>query len=211
MKAPFMPSLALALTLASATSFAMASELQPTSARTQALADRLLSQAGVDATVSVRASIDPDGQVTGVTVLRSSGSPQTDRTVEAVLKRVIRADPPLGLSDGAVTLNLAGPAVQAARVRPRPPSPSWGGRQAHLRPCASAVQSGPLPLPVGEVFMRIMTATLFTNAALFDGLADELRPGAEVLVADGLIQDVSDRAVAPPGGLRGRRPRPAAP
>ncbi len=47
-------------------------------------------------------------------------------------------------------------------------------------------------------YLRIMTATLFTNAALFDGLADELRPGAEVLVADSLIQDVSDRAVRRP-------------
>ncbi len=43
-----------------------------------------------------------------------------------------------------------------------------------------------------------MTATLFTNLALYDGLADELRPGAEVLIADGLIQEVSDSAVRPP-------------
>ncbi len=118
MKAPFLTVVSVALTLASATSFATASEVQPVAPGTQAKADRLLSAAGVDPraqTVSVRASIDPDGKVTGVTVLRSSGSPQTDRKVVAVLKRVIRADPPLGLTDGAVTLNVGGPSVQAAR------------------------------------------------------------------------------------------------
>ncbi len=44
-----------------------------------------------------------------------------------------------------------------------------------------------------------MTAILFTNAALFDGRGPELRRGAQVLVADGEIQAVSDGAVRPPG------------
>lgn len=43
-----------------------------------------------------------------------------------------------------------------------------------------------------------MTATLFANAALFDGVAAELRPGCEVLIADGVIQQVSDRGVKRP-------------
>src|SRR6202012_1800193 len=43
-----------------------------------------------------------------------------------------------------------------------------------------------------------MTATLFTNANLFDGVGSELRGGAQVLVADGVIQAVSERAIAPP-------------
>ena len=43
-----------------------------------------------------------------------------------------------------------------------------------------------------------MSATLFTNAALFDGTSEQLRRGAQVLVADGVIQKVSDGAVAPP-------------
>jgi imidazolonepropionase-like amidohydrolase len=43
-----------------------------------------------------------------------------------------------------------------------------------------------------------MTAALFTNAAVYDGLADSLRPGAEVLIAEGLIQDVSDRPLRRP-------------
>ena len=40
-----------------------------------------------------------------------------------------------------------------------------------------------------------MSAILFTNAALFDGVGPELRSGAQVLVADGLVQEVSDRAI----------------
>jgi imidazolonepropionase-like amidohydrolase len=37
-----------------------------------------------------------------------------------------------------------------------------------------------------------MGAILFTNAAVFDGVGPELRRGAEVLVADGLIQEIAD-------------------
>jgi len=43
-----------------------------------------------------------------------------------------------------------------------------------------------------------MNAILFTNAAVFDGVGPELRPGCQVLVADGRIQAVSDKAVKPP-------------
>ncbi len=43
-----------------------------------------------------------------------------------------------------------------------------------------------------------MTTTLFTNAKLFDGVGPEIRAGAQVLVADGQIQEVSERAIAPP-------------
>jgi len=45
-----------------------------------------------------------------------------------------------------------------------------------------------------------MSAILFTDAAVFDGVGSDLQRGAQVLVADGLIQEVSDRAVRPPGG-----------
>ncbi len=44
-----------------------------------------------------------------------------------------------------------------------------------------------------------MSAILFTNAAVFDGVGFELRPGSQVLVADGLVQEVSDKAIKPPG------------
>ncbi len=43
-----------------------------------------------------------------------------------------------------------------------------------------------------------MSAILFTNAAVFDGVGPELLRGAEVLVADGVIQQVSERAIARP-------------
>ena len=44
-----------------------------------------------------------------------------------------------------------------------------------------------------------LSAILFTNAAVFDGQGPELRRGAEVLVADGLVQEVSERDVPRPG------------
>src|SRR5215469_12133829 len=43
-----------------------------------------------------------------------------------------------------------------------------------------------------------MSAILFTDAAVFDGVGPDLKRGAQVLVADGRIQAVSDRAVRPP-------------
>ena len=43
-----------------------------------------------------------------------------------------------------------------------------------------------------------MSAILFTNAAVFDGVGPELLRGAQVLVADGRIQAVSDKALKPP-------------
>jgi len=43
-----------------------------------------------------------------------------------------------------------------------------------------------------------MSAILFTNAAVFDGVGPELRRGAQVLVADGDIQAVSEKAIKPP-------------
>ena len=44
-----------------------------------------------------------------------------------------------------------------------------------------------------------MSAILFTNAAVFDGQGSELRRGAEVLVADGLVQEISEREIHRPG------------
>jgi imidazolonepropionase-like amidohydrolase len=43
-----------------------------------------------------------------------------------------------------------------------------------------------------------MGAILFTNAKLFDGVGPELQPGSQVLVVDGLIREVSERAIAQP-------------
>ena len=43
-----------------------------------------------------------------------------------------------------------------------------------------------------------MSAILFTNASVFDGVGPDLLKGAQVLVADGIIQEVSDKALKAP-------------
>ena len=43
-----------------------------------------------------------------------------------------------------------------------------------------------------------MSAILFTNASVFDGHGPDLLKGAQVLVADGTIQELSDKAIKPP-------------
>ncbi|MGZ6017789.1 MAG: TonB family protein [Phenylobacterium sp.] len=81
------------------------------SSQVQTRADRMLSAVGVDSVsrpISVRATVAPDGHVTGVAVLQSSGSPDVDRKVATVLQRILLANPPVGLLDGAVTLNVGG-------------------------------------------------------------------------------------------------------
>lgn len=107
--------LLLAATAAAATE---SSESRQYASRIEPKVERLLRAAGIGAEaqpVSVRATVRPDGQVTGVQVLRSSGSPQTDRAVAAILRKVLVADAPVGLLDGAVTLNVGqGAVVQAA-------------------------------------------------------------------------------------------------
>src|SRR5690554_4631117 len=40
-----------------------------------------------------------------------------------------------------------------------------------------------------------MTATIFTNASVFDGLGDEAVPGMNVLVVDGRIEAVSEQPI----------------
>ncbi len=85
--------------------------------RANARAASLLQVAGVDAeaaTVSVRAKVSPDGNVTGLQVTRSSGSADTDRAVAGVLRKILLTDAPLGLLNGAVTLNVGhGAMIQA--------------------------------------------------------------------------------------------------
>jgi TonB family protein len=85
--------------------------------RANARAASLLQVAGVDtaaATVSVRAKVSADGHVTGLQVTRSSGSADTDRAVAGVLRKILVTDAPVGLLNGAVTLNVGqGAMVQA--------------------------------------------------------------------------------------------------
>ena len=86
--------------------------------RVQAKTDALLRAAGIDEQspqVSVRARINPDGHLAGVQVLHTSGSPELDRTVAEVLRKVLVADAPIGLLDGAVTLNVGHAVVAQAQ------------------------------------------------------------------------------------------------
>ena len=86
----------------------------------KAQAQRLLGVANVDTQgrmVTVRAAIDPDGKVTGVRVVRSSGSRDTDRTIEAVLQTVIHSYPPLGLMDGSVTMSVGDARFEQAETQ----------------------------------------------------------------------------------------------
>ena len=92
-------------------------ESQQFATRANAKAVSLLQVAGVDAeaaTVSVRAKVSADGNVTGLQVMRSSGSADTDRAVTRVLRKLLVSDAPLGLMNGAVTLNVGhGATIQA--------------------------------------------------------------------------------------------------
>jgi len=105
-----------AILFAATASHAAPSESDLYAQRANAKAEKLLHAAGVDThnqAVSVRASVAPDGRLMGLQVIRTSGSPDVDRAVAAVLRKVILTDAPTGLLDGAVTLNVGRELVQA--------------------------------------------------------------------------------------------------
>jgi TonB family protein len=88
--------------------------------RLHAKTDALLHAAGVDAQtppISVRARISPDGHLIGVQVLHSSGSPEVDRAVADALRKALVTNAPIGLLNGAVTLNVGQGAGQLAEAR----------------------------------------------------------------------------------------------
>jgi TonB family protein len=101
---------AAALLLAAASpSAATPSESRLYADRIEAKAEALLRASGIDLqgpAVSVRAEVRPDGRLTDVRVVRTSGSPDLDRAVAEVLRKALVADAPVGLLDGAVTLNV---------------------------------------------------------------------------------------------------------
>jgi len=106
------------VTLAASAALAAPTESERYAGKAEAMAQALLSHTGVDFSnrpVSVRAKVDVDGSLQGLEVVSSSGSLEADRAAEAVLKRIVTADPPYGLTDGAVILNL-GPAAATARA-----------------------------------------------------------------------------------------------
>jgi TonB family protein len=109
---------AAALVLAASPTWAAPSELQRYADRAKVDAQALLRATRLDLkgqSVSVRATVDVDGRVTGMQVVRSSGSPDADIAVETLLKKVVAKEPLFGLVDGAVLLTVDGaPMVEAA-------------------------------------------------------------------------------------------------
>jgi TonB family protein len=117
MKAQLLMLSAAGLLFAGPASHAALPESQQYASRANAKAEALLRAAGIGSQaqpISVRASVSPSGHVTAVRVTRTSGSPETDRAVADVLRKVLVADAPVGLLNGAVTLNVGqGAIVQA--------------------------------------------------------------------------------------------------
>jgi hypothetical protein len=114
MKTPLLILGAAGLLFAAPASHAAPSELQRYADRAGARAQTLLAATGLDLRtqhVSVRASVDLDGHLSSIRVVRSSGSPRTDHAVEGVLRKIVMAEALIGLTGAAVTLNAgAGPA-----------------------------------------------------------------------------------------------------
>ena len=112
--------LSAAFVFAASASHATPSETERYADWARVRSEPLLRAAGVDAdapSVSVRASVSLGGKITGIQVLHSSGSPDTDAAVVAVLRKIIWSKPPSGLVDGAVTLNVGKDAIVQAQAR----------------------------------------------------------------------------------------------
>ncbi len=117
MKAQLLMLSAAGLLFAASASHAATSDSERYAHWAQSRADALLRERGVDlrsTSASVEATIGPDGHLTGTHVIRSSGSRETDAAMTQTLRDVLFARAPLGLVNGAVTLNLHGGAVETA-------------------------------------------------------------------------------------------------
>ncbi|MFL5297623.1 MAG: TonB C-terminal domain-containing protein [Phenylobacterium sp.] len=120
MKAQLLMLSAAGLLFAAQPSHAAPSEVQQYAERAHAQADALLAAARVNlsaAGVSVRATVAADGRLRGLQVVRSSGSRDTDAVVETALRKLVVADPPVGLIGGAVTLNVGAAPLGVATAR----------------------------------------------------------------------------------------------
>ncbi|HEY2753733.1 TonB family protein [Phenylobacterium sp.] len=108
--------------LFAACAHAAPSESDRYAAGATARAHALLAAKGVDTQgqgVSVRATVNTEGNITSLKVIRSSGSTETDQAVANVLRSVIWANAPSGLTNGAVTLNVGKSAIVQASAQAR--------------------------------------------------------------------------------------------
>ncbi|HEX4709100.1 TonB C-terminal domain-containing protein [Phenylobacterium sp.] len=109
-----------ALLFGATTSHAAPSDTERYEQRANARAQAMLHAAGIDThaqAISVRANVSPDGRLTRLQVVRTSGSPDVDRAVARVLQKIVLTDSPVGLRDGAVTLNVGQELVASADAR----------------------------------------------------------------------------------------------
>lgn len=119
MKAQLLMLGAAAFLAASAPALALDREVQSFVDHAQAAADAKLASAGVAPTgdTEVRGTISADGLITGLHVVRSSGSRDNDYAVERALKRLNVGEPPTGLIGAKLTLELAPAGLEAAHAR----------------------------------------------------------------------------------------------
>jgi TonB family protein len=119
MKSLILPLGLAGLLLTAPSSRAAAPDLQSYIEQVQDRAHAMLGATGFDfkgQSVTVSASVNPDGRLTAVRVAHSSGSRRADRAVESVLEKLVVADPPVGLVDGAVTLTVTGEPIVEAKT-----------------------------------------------------------------------------------------------
>jgi TonB family protein len=120
-----------------ATAGAAPSEMERYQHQANSTAQLLLRHTGVDLGgrwVSIRATVAPDGRLESIEVVHSSGSPKIDMAVKGVLRKIVVSNPPLGLTDGAVLLNVRGAAIEQAG-----PAGEAGGRVTCFKPAAARV------------------------------------------------------------------------
>lgn len=112
----FTAAAALAFVLGGQPAQALSRDVRDYLDRAGAAAAERVAQAGVDvgAGLDVKARVDADGRLTGVRVVKSTGSIETDQSAVKALKRLRVAGPPNALLGADVTIAVSkAPEIQA--------------------------------------------------------------------------------------------------
>ncbi|HSV02959.1 MAG TPA: hypothetical protein VLI41_07100 [Phenylobacterium sp.] len=119
MKAQLLMLGAAALLAASTPALGLDRAVQSFIDHAQAAADAKLTAAGLapSGDTKVRGTISADGLITGLHVVGSSGSHDSDYAVEQALRRLNVGEPPTGLIGAQLTLDLAPAGLQASHAR----------------------------------------------------------------------------------------------